>query len=130
MLSRSEKNRELHKRLMEYNEEGLVINVDMYQSMARRTMKEQPSKDELVECALGLAGEAGEVVDIIKKHLYQGHELDENKLVEEIGDVMWYVAGLCTHIGLPISAVLSKNVTKLNKRYPLGFDEERSVHRD
>ncbi len=74
--------------------------------------------------ALGLAGEAGEVVDLIKKFLYAGHPLDAEELVEELGDVLWYVALICHAVGTSIGEVMAANVEKLRRRYPDGFVPE------
>ena len=79
---------------------------------------------------LGLVGESGECLDIVKKHLFQGHELDTEHLAEELGDVAWYLAVAARAIGYDLDTILQGNVDKLRKRYPAGFDPERSVHRD
>lgn len=79
---------------------------------------------------LGVAGESGEVADIVKKHVCQGHALDVEKLSEELGDVLWYVAVGATLAGKNLSDVMQGNVDKLESRYPGGFDAERSINRD
>jgi NTP pyrophosphatase (non-canonical NTP hydrolase) len=83
-----------------------------------------------VNGALGLSGEAGECADHVKKHLFQGHELDRAHLAEEIGDVLWYCAELASGIGRSLDEIAEMNIAKLRKRYPDGFDSDRSVHRD
>lgn len=77
----------------------------------------------------GLNGEAGECIDILKKVEFQGHAFDPNKLLDELGDVLWYVAQTATGLGVSLEEVAQHNVDKLRKRYPDGFDAERSVHR-
>ena len=99
-----------------------------YQKAAMRTAS--PKCYNLSNVGLGLAGEAGEVADIIKKHLHQGHVLDKEKIAEELGDVAWYLALGCAMIGYDFETVLSMNVDKLWKRYPDGFDVEHSIHRE
>jgi NTP pyrophosphatase (non-canonical NTP hydrolase) len=79
--------------------------------------------------AVGIAGEAGEVVDNIKKGIFHQHGLDENKVKEELGDLLWYVAGLCTQLGLDLDEVMVANIEKLQKRYPGGFSVEDSKNR-
>lgn len=74
-------------------------------------------------------GEAGEVIDLLKKHEFQGHDLDYNEIVKELGDVAWYLALACTAIGVPLSAVLQQNIDKLKARYPDGFKTVDSVNR-
>jgi NTP pyrophosphatase (non-canonical NTP hydrolase) len=68
------------------------MEINEYRRLALRTSDYQTILDLLVNGALGLCGEAGEVVDLIKKHCFQGHELDVNKLIIELGDVCWYIA--------------------------------------
>nr|WP_321022980.1 nucleoside triphosphate pyrophosphohydrolase family protein [Clostridium neonatale] len=73
--------------------------------------------------------ETGEVIDIIKKYLYQGHELNKEHVTEELGDVMFYITNLATLLGIDMQDVLQNNVDKLLKRYPNGFEKEKSVNR-
>lgn len=84
----------------------------------------------LTVSALGVAGEAGEVADIIKKHVGHAHPLNEDKLKDELGDVLWYVADLAKTLGITLSSVAEHNVAKLQKRYPEGFSTERSINRE
>ena len=82
--------------------------------------KEQ--QDELLNVgALGLAGESGEVIDLIKKHLFHGKPLDRDKAIEELGDVFWYVQCLAEALDVSIGEVAQKNAAKLRRRYPKGF---------
>lgn len=79
---------------------------------------------------MGLAGESGECVDLMKKHLFQGHELDKEHLAKELGDVAWYLAVTAHAIDYDLETILQMNVDKLRKRYPDGFDPDRSQHRE
>lgn len=101
--------------------------LDAYQARAMRT--HAPGPAQLACYALGVAGEAGEVADMVKKHLGHGHELDRDKLIKELGDVLWYVAGLAHLLDVPLSHVAFQNVLKLEKRYPNGFSHEASKAR-
>lgn len=83
-----------------------------------------------LECALGLCGEAGEVAEQVKKHFFHGHELDKRHMIEELGDVAWYLAVLCDAIGSDLDTVMEENLKKLEQRYPEGFDPYRSQHRN
>lgn len=78
---------------------------------------------------MGLAGESGECVDLVKKHLMQGHPLDKAHLASELGDVAWYLAVTAKAIGYDLDTIFQMNVDKLKKRYPSGFDPNRSQHR-
>ena len=77
-----------------------------------------------------MCGETGEIADIYKKYLYQEHEFDRGHMAEELGDVCWYVAELATGLGVTLKEVMGRNIEKLRKRYPEGFDAERSMHRE
>lgn len=77
----------------------------------------------------GLIGETGEFVDLIKKALYHGHPLDDEKAMKELGDVLHYLSGLCTMLGFSLEHVATMNLDKLSKRYPVGFSVEDSKKR-
>lgn len=83
----------------------------------------------LINAALGLCGEGGEVVDIIKKATFQGHELNVEHVAKELGDVAWYLAVGARAIGYDLETILQMNVDKLRTRYPDGFDADKSQHR-
>lgn len=107
------------------------MNVNEYQKEAMTLLNPAlTEKDVLMNALMGLCGEAGEAIDLMKKHLYQGHELDRAKLVKELGDVAWYLAEAATGLGIPLSEVLQGNLDKLHRRYPQGFDTQRSQHRE
>ena len=102
-----------------------------YQRKSIRTLNMSLTDRELLSnMIMGIAGEGGEVADIIKKHLYQGHRLDYEALKEEIGDVMFYIANLCNVLDLDLEIIIGENYDKLSKRYPGGFSEERSINRE
>lgn len=105
---------------------GLGMNFEDYQDAIQRTMPDTGRRDRLAMLALGVAGEAGEVADTIKKHLFQGHDLDPAEVAKEIGDVLWYLGNLCTAIGWDMGVVAGHNVEKLRNRYPNGFEAGRS----
>lgn len=103
------------------------MTADEYQIAALRTAAFSPSL--LQESVLGLCGESGECADIVKKHCFQGHELDKLHLAEELGDVAWYLAIAAFAIGYDLEDVFNMNIEKLRDRYPNGFEPEKSVHR-
>ena len=101
-----------------------------YQRLALTTLNPALSgRDILINGVMGLCGEAGEAIDLVKKHLAQGHELDREKLAKELGDVAWYLAETAHAIGYDLDTVLQMNLDKLKARYPDGFTAERSKHR-
>lgn len=101
-----------------------------YQQKAMRTASEKSKMDLLENGVMGLCGEAGECIDVVKKYLYQGHKLDKLNLKDELGDVLWYVAITCQALGITLDDVMEHNVKKLLLRYPDGFEAERSIHRE
>lgn len=107
------------------------MEANVYQKEALRTASGMNKTYPMVlNGVMGLAGESGECVDIMKKHLFQGHELDKAHLAKELGDVAWYLAVAAYAIGYDLDTILKMNVDKLRKRYPDGFDPERSLHRE
>lgn len=105
------------------------MTLNEYQAKAARTInKALTPREELEHALLEMASETGEVLGIFQKEL-QGHPIDIDDLIKEIGDVMWGIAELCTHCGLELDAVAAANIEKLEKRYPNGFEAERSMHR-
>ena len=108
------------------------MTINDYQQAALRTANREKLSDKelLTNGVLGLSGESGECADLVKKHLFQGHELDAEKLAKELGDVAWYLAVASYAIGYSLETVLQMNVDKLRKRYPDGFSADRSIHRE
>lgn len=104
--------------------------LDEYQQLAARTLgRDRTHEQQLSNAALGLAGESGEVADLIKKHLFHATPLDQEALVKELGDCLWYIAAFATVLDLSLSDIAERNVEKLRRRYPDGFDSERSRNR-
>lgn len=107
------------------------MNVNDYQKEAMTLLNPAlTEKDVLMNALMGLCGESGEAIDLMKKHLYQGHDLDKEKLVKELGDIAWYLAEAATGLHIDLSEVLQRNLDKLHARYPQGFSTERSMHRE
>jgi len=101
-----------------------------YQELAMRTLNPAlGERDVLINGVMGLCGEAGEAIDIVKKHLAQGHPLDREHLIGELGDIAWYLAETATALGVTLDEVLARNLEKLRARYPEGFETGRSVAR-
>jgi NTP pyrophosphatase (non-canonical NTP hydrolase) len=106
------------------------MTINEYQRECLRTesgMSKEYSR--IINGLMGLNGEAGEAIDILKKHLFHGHELDKEHLAKELGDVAWYVAISADALGYDLETILQMNVDKLRKRYPDGFDAKRSINR-
>ena len=106
------------------------MNFNEYQQLAMRTSGNKGGPQSLLlNAALGLAGETGEFIDHVKKHLFHGHSLDNSFLIKELGDVMWYIAQAATGLGISLEEIAETNIDKLKKRYPSGFTTQASIER-
>lgn len=106
------------------------MKLNEFQEASKRTLQTELShKDQLINYSMGLSGEAGEVLDYIKKIVFHRHELNKLKLTEELGDVLFYLAAICTLEGITLEEVAKSNIEKLIKRYPKGFDALMSINR-
>lgn len=111
------------------------MKLNDYQQLAMRTApKFYDYFDGVENAALGLCGESGEIIDLIKKVKYQGHPFNsatKKELIKEAGDQLWYIALLCESLGITLEDAATINIEKLRKRYPgEGFEVERSLNRD
>ena len=107
------------------------MTINEYQTAALRTAQTDKltASELLLNAALGLCGESGEVADLVKKHRFQGHDLDFEHIAKELGDISWYLAVGAYSIGYDLETILQMNVDKLKARYPNGFSTDRSLHR-
>ncbi len=106
------------------------MEINDYQRLAMTTLNPAlDKKDVLINSVMGLCGESGEAIDIVKKWLAQGHELDRAHLAKELGDVAWYLAEAATALDIPLEEILRANLDKLKARYPEGFSARNSIER-
>ncbi len=106
------------------------MTVNEYQSLAMVTLNKALSNEEMLQNGvMGLCGESGEAIDIVKKHIFHNHELDRQALIKELGDVAWYLAECATALDVPLDDIFAANIEKLKKRYPEGFSADRSINR-
>lgn len=111
-------------------EEIDIMTMNEYQKLAMRTCS-IPYEDTgamLNHAIFGLTSEAGEVAGILQK-IHQGHEADPEHMKKELGDCLWMIAEAATALGFDLEDIAATNIRKLKKRYPDGFDAERSLHR-
>ena len=108
------------------------MTINEYQTAALRTAQTDKltARELLLNSALGLCGESGEVADLVKKHRFQGHDFDFDHVAKELGDVAWYLAVGAYAIGFDLETIFRMNIEKLKARYPDGFSTDRSLHRD
>jgi len=106
------------------------MKLNEYQQLALRTDDDTISiASRLLNGLMGLNGEAGEAIDIMKKSLFQGHELDIDKLEKELGDVLWYLAISANALDCTLEHIAQRNIDKLKARYPEGFSSDKSINR-
>jgi NTP pyrophosphatase (non-canonical NTP hydrolase) len=134
-LSREQRIEHLQEELIDalkYCEHLKVIDDSLtandYQRLSLRTAGENKGL-WLDNAIMGLCGEVGECADLVKKHHFQGHILDQEKLIDELGDVLWYCALLASALEISLESVMQRNIDKLKKRYPDGFDKAASINR-
>ena len=107
------------------------ITFEEYIKESKRTYAWQGLPDiEVCMLSMGLAGETGEIIDYLKKVGFQGKPFEKDKLINEMGDMMWYFAMLCDFFGIKFEDILVSNIEKLRKRYPNGFEVAKSEHRE
>ena len=106
------------------------MTIKEYQSLAMRTVNPELSKkDMLINSVMGLCGESGEAIDIVKKWYAHGHELDKEHFAKELGNICWYLAEAATAIDMDLEEIMTANIEKLKKRYPEGFSTADSIMR-
>ncbi|WP_461239623.1 nucleoside triphosphate pyrophosphohydrolase family protein [Paucilactobacillus sp. N302-9] len=93
-----------------------------YQKAANRTLF--GDEQVLTNCALGLAGEAGQVVNLVKNYTFRGKKLDRQELTHEMGDVLWYLSQVAQWADIDFDEVAKTNIEQLNTRYPDGYRNE------
>lgn len=107
------------------------MEINDYQKLALKTLNKNLDKKEiLINSVMGLCGESGEAIDLVKKHLYQGHELNKERFAKELGDIAWYLAEAAHAIDIDLDDIFKMNIEKLKKRYPNGFNQNNSINRD
>ena len=113
------------------NEKSEGLTANDYQRQAMKTLNSKLSRQEiLINGVMGLCGESGEAIDIVKKHLFHGHPLDREALKKELGDVAWYLAETAYALDISLEEILSTNIAKLKQRYPEGFSVSASLNRE
>lgn len=114
----------------ESTKEFASVTANDYQDLASRTLRHaveiSPVNGAVLNCALGMVGEAGEVAELIKKHIFHETDLNLTQLKKELGDVLWYLSGLASLLGIPLADIMAHNIDKLKARYPEGFDLDRT----
>lgn len=107
---------------------------DGYQQPYRRFVDQlfvnkREGTDGLLHMSAGFSGEAGEVLDEVKKHWVYGKPLNREKVIGEMGDAFYYFTGLMLLLGITLQEVIDPNVTKLKKRYPNGYSDQAAIAR-
>jgi len=105
------------------------VDFTEYQQLAMRTASSAAKRNLILDGVMGLCGESGECIDVVKKYMFLGHELDKQMLLDEASDCLWYLAEIAFGLGISLEEVAVHNIEKLKKRYPDGFDINRSLNR-
>ena len=106
------------------------MTIEEYEQLAARTMNPSLTTEQrLMDAAAGLSEEAGEVLGLVRKHLFMGHPLDAARLTIELGDALWCLTTVAATAGVSLEDVATANIAKLRKRYPDGYSDQRSVTR-
>ncbi|QDD83814.1 nucleoside triphosphate pyrophosphohydrolase family protein [Bacillus cereus] len=118
-----------------------ICELDQYQEAALRTWNTNNDfGGRVLNAALGLTGEAGEVADVVKKAIFHGHGFDPahcpgeeegntHKIALELGDILYYISIMSHEMGYTLEDIAQMNISKLEKRYPAGFSREASQNR-
>lgn len=122
--------RDLHAGIAGDGVAGGSSTLAEYQQAAARTINRSLTPEQrMVDAAAGLAEEAGEVLGLVRKHVFMHHELDRARLVTELGDALWCLTGVAAAVGVSLDEVASANVEKLRRRYPDGYSDSASARR-
>jgi NTP pyrophosphatase (non-canonical NTP hydrolase) len=106
------------------------MTLDEYEAAAARTVNAKLSDQErLLDAAAGLAEESGEILGLVRKHVFQTHALDRDRITKELGDALWNIAMTARAAGISLEQVATANIAKLRDRYPSGYSDESSVKR-
>ena len=97
--------------------------------VAARFLKRNEGIDGLVHCAIGISGEAGELLDAVKRQWVYGKPLDRANIIEELGDLEWYMEAPRSLLGVDREEVIAANVAKLEVRYPVAYSDELALAR-
>lgn len=103
------------------------MNFDDYQAAARST-RDPLNQNLIVYPALGLGGESGEVLEVIKKGLRPGGFIDVKKVVLEMGDVLWYLSALADDLGTDLTTIAQLNIEKLAERHGKSIPQADGAH--
>jgi len=114
------------------------VKPNEYQQLALRTEhtpalfneKVEPGRERVLHGLMGVCTEAGELMDPLKRELIYGKGLDEVNVMEECGDLLWYIALALDAAGYTMEEAMEKNIAKLRARYPEKFTEEDALNRD
>jgi NTP pyrophosphatase (non-canonical NTP hydrolase) len=120
----------MEKLVKQLEREKLKMKMNQYQDLTSRTAPFYDDVvEEIVDWTLGIAGEAGEIVEHVKKAKNHKHPWEHQKLAYELGDLMFYIARLSNVIGYSLDEISLMNIEKRYRRYPNGFNSKDSIER-
>ncbi len=121
---------EVRQHIVKEQEGKKEMTATEYQDGVEKTRNKFCSEeDEMKNYCLGMSSEVGELIGAIKHHLFHNWELDKPNIVEEMGDIIWYITALARTLNIDLNEILDYNLIKLRERYPDGFDPQKSIDR-
>jgi len=109
------------------------LEFEGYQRAASGTFKVHemltPEQAELLDWSMGLAGETGEVCELIKHHVFHKEPLDRMKVAKELGDVLWYISAVAKSLGISLDVIAELNLSKLAHRHLGKYSHTNSADR-
>lgn len=113
--------------MQNYIDLALRTEIKDYEPISKRYT---PSIARLMHSAAGLCTESGELLDMLKKHINYGKEFDKTNAIEELGDLMWYIAIACDELGVSLDDIMKINIDKLKKRYGEKYSDDKAINRN
>ena len=112
-----------------YNKESHGFSTHPENVQHFKNFNPTPSQCELLHAAIGIAGEAGELLDTVRKHVFDGQPLDRENVIEELGDLCFYLEAAMQAIGVTREEIEELNTAKLSKRYEAGYSDKEVQER-
>ena len=123
----------LNKRISESKSDVCGVEEHLllaYEGFVRSRFKMLPSQsDDMLHAALGIAGEAGEIIDAIKKPFAYNQLPNQINIIEELGDLLFYIQAMANTMDIKLSEIMMANAAKLTLRYPQGYDDAAAIAR-
>ncbi len=108
---------------------GMGLKEEYAAFVDRLFVNKSKGADGLTHAAIGIAGEAGEILDSVKKSWVYNQEINRGNLIEELGDLAFYMQAMCNLINVQPREIILANMAKLKNRYPMGYTDDAAAAR-